>query len=337
MKVLLPFFIVVLVVAWSQVAFAAGNRASRLLLQTYRSAAELQREIDILVARGYVLFTGSWYQTNDELDGDSISADNFMDGKRGIERILIRDADSPVYRYAEQENVGDLSFPVEPPARSTPLQLQAIAEGRKHEIADPADDQPGTKEVVLVDHMLHTTYWGRALPPTELQAQGWQYYTLQVEDGSYPDTPKDIDALQLITEANTVALVAASNYRVYRGEIDSQWLTLNNEQGKHIETITINNDDPKTIYRHTLDLGVDGKTITERLSVGVVTRTTEGGVRKIQEITLDSENPQDKSGPETPRTNKYELQPNDASSMILSTTGGSQKVLLQLIGGTDNK
>ena len=334
MKVLLPFFIAVMVMLWSQVVFATvtGSRASRLLLQSYRDAAELQREINLLVARGYVLFTGVW--RTDESDPDSMSGPK---GKRGIERILIRDASSPVYRYAEEEKTGGLNLPVEPPHRSKPLQLQAIAEGHKREIADGhVGGRPGTRQVVSVKHLLHTTYSGE-LSRDERHTQGWRHYTLQVEDGSYPDTPADIDTLQLITDANTVTLKAASNYRVYRGEIDSNWVTISNKRGKHIETITINDDEPGKIYRHTLDLDGDGNTISERLSVGVIQRPVEEGVQRVRELTVSQESPQDPTGPDVPRTGRYELKLDDAGNMTLNGRLGTKETELQLISGTDNK
>ena len=338
---------VALAMLWSQVSLATVTRASRLLLQSYRDAAWLQSEIDMLVARGYVLFKGSWHSEDESMESM---------GKRGIELVLIRDADSPAYRYAEQETVTHIRFPVEPPARSIPLDLQAIAEGRKHEIADGWSGGRGKRDVVSIDHMLSTTYSSDGLSQTDKLEQGWLHYTLQAENGSYPDIPADIDTLQLITDTNTVSLKAAGNYSIYQGERDGAWTD------KYVETITIKAGS-RTIYLHSLNLDMDGAIISERLSVGTVAKKTADlkSLTLVQETTVinevfDSdlknlnglakfalENRERGSSHDISQrevgTSSYELQLDDVSNMTLIPKYGNQKnkIQLQLIRDTDNK
>ena len=248
MRVLLS--VVALTMLWTQMSFATASRASRLLLQSYRDAAWLQSEIDMLVARGYVLFKGSWH-TSDESMATM--------GRQGIEQILIRDADSPVYRHAEQETLTHFSHPVQPPHRSRPLDLQVIAEGEKHKIGDGRPGGRGIRDVVHVKNLLSTTYSSKGLSLEEKHKQGLAHYDLQAEDGLYPDTPADSDQV-----------------------------TSDNKRGKHIETITINADNPKTIYRHSLVLNSNGEVVSERLSVGTVGQPATG-LTRVKETMVNHE------------------------------------------------
>lgn len=235
---------------WAQAVSAANvlrppslARPQGLVLQSFSNIAELQREVDMLVARGYVLFAGEF--RNEKLEGVT-----------GKEFVLIRDTDSPVYRYGEDE-IAVVGSPRN-------FKTRGIAEGGRATLGGDGKD-------VNVGSFI---YIPRNASDAERSHLGWYHYRLETADGSYPQNPAVIDTLKLVTAARTVELQPVNNYRVYRGQLD--WPKLpGGGHTRFIETITINGDNPYIVYRHTerlyVDYHKDNPTTVEatRLSIGI--------------------------------------------------------------------
>lgn len=215
-------------------------RPQGLMLQSYLHIAELQREVDMLVAQGYVLFAGEIRYGE-------------LEGVTGKEFILIRDARSPVYRYGEHEIAVDGS--------SRTFRTKGIAEGGRAEIGGDGRD-------VHVSSFLYIPHDASNAVRFRL---GWYFYRLATADGRYPESPTRINMLQLIIGTHTVELQPVNNYRVYRGQFDYRELPASNV----IETITINGNNPYVVYRHTQRvIKESGEVIGDRLSIGIYPRKT---------------------------------------------------------------
>ena len=247
MRVLLSLMALIL---WPQVVLSAGIlrppslvRPQGLILQSYAEIAQLQREVDMLVARGYVLFAGEFL--NEELEGVT-----------GKEFLLIRDNDSPVYRYGEDE--------VAAAGSSVNFNTKGIAEGGRAPLGGDGKDV-NVKNFIYIPHNA---------TDAERSRLGWYYFRLQTADEAYPENPAAVDTLKLITEARTVDLHPVNHYRVYQGRLD--WPRLpGSGHTSFVETITINGNNPYIIYRHTARLHVgyyanEGTVVeADRLTIGI--------------------------------------------------------------------
>ena len=284
---------------WSQVLFAAGVlrppsvvRPQRLLLQSFKNIAELQLEVDSLVARGYTLFAG-------KIQAEELATVTYK------EFILIRDAQSPVYRYGEKVTAFK---------GVTPIVGKGIAEGWKVELGnDPTVDND------------ETTLYSEFLSIQGKRFYGWYNYQLKTADGAYPDTPAAIDALQLVNKAHTISMQRVNNYRVYRGKAVIPAIS---GVGSHIiETITVNGNNPYIVYRHTAMIMRSGKVIGERFSIGKYPHIAIDPFR-IQEEAVVIE------WSDVVGHSRYQLRSDDEGNITLKY-GKQEEIPLQLIKQSD--
>ncbi|MDE3269787.1 MAG: hypothetical protein OYH77_05845 [Pseudomonadota bacterium] len=214
-------------------------RAQGLSLQTFKHVAELQREVDMLVARGYMLFTGEFHtEASDRVTGN--------------EFLLIRDLRSPIYRYSEEKLAID--------GGASSFTAKGIAAGGQAPLGGDGKD-------VNVQNFI---YIPRNSTDTELSQRGWYHYRLETADGFYPETPADVETIKLITPMRTVELRPVAAYRIYRGQKALQDV-VPGLFGHIIETVAINGNNPYVIYRHTQVVRRSGEK-SDRLSIGVYPR-----------------------------------------------------------------
>ena len=293
MRVLWGFMAVAL---WSQVIFAAMVvRPQQLMLQSFRNIAALQLEVDWLVAQGYVLFAG-------EIQDKEIKEVTYK------EFVLIRDAQSPIYRYGEKVIAFDDEMPIVG---------KSIAEGWKVELGDD-----------FVVENANTYLHNRSRSTQDKLIYGWDGYRLKTADGSYPDTPATIDALQLVNEAHTVDMQPVSDYRVYRGEISYPRMPPDDTVTRIVETITINGNNPYIVYRYKAVISSShGRTFKdERFSVGIYSHIAISS--HIKETYVE-----EMLGSKGETGGGYFLEPDDSGNITLKE--GSHQVPMQLIKQSD--
>ena len=289
MRVLLGLIALAL---WAQVVCAAVvMRPQHLILQSFRNIEVLQFEIDWLVAQGFVLFAG-------EIQYKEVRDVTYK------EFVLIRDAQSPVYRYGEKMIAFDDEMPIVG---------KSIAEGWKKELGD---------DFVVENTNTHLHNGNRGTQDKIIY--GWYSYRLETEDGSYPDTPATIDALQLVNEAHAISMQPVNDYRVYRGEISYPRLPPDDTGTRIVETITINGNNPYIVYRHKAVIkSSHGRTYKdERFSVGIYSHITISSHIKETHV-------EEMLGSKGEAGGGYFLEPDKDGNMILKE--GSHEVTLELI------
>lgn len=297
MRVLLGLIVLALC---SQAVFAGVlrppslARPQGLLLRSFVHISELQREVDMLVARGYLLFAGEFH--NDKLE------------VIGKEFILIRDADSPVYRYGENKLAFEWSDRL--------LGTKGISKSFKDELSST------TTYLHAQDHMY--------LPDDTTRAQksrlGWYNYILETADGSYPEVPTEINMLKLKTLDRTVELQPVRNYRIYRGSTPLQDI-VPNLAGHVTETVVINGNNPYVVYRHTQVVRESGE-VSDRLSIGIYPRIA------LQPYLVDEQSVIIE-GSDAVGSKMYQLVPNNDGDVLLNygsiVNNHSKKIPLQLV------
>ena len=277
-------------------------RPQSLILQSFKQISALQREIDMLVARGYMLFAGEF-------------PNNELEGVIGKEFILIRDMLSPVYRYGENQVATRNS--------SHKLTSKGISEGGRAPLGGDGKD-------VNVDNLIYIP-WGE----TDLQKSrfGWYHYRLETTDGSYPELPAEIESFKLLTPAHTVEMRPVKHFRIYQGEKPLQDI-VPGIVGKVRETITINGNNPYVVYRHTQVIRESGE-VSDRLSVAIYPYISlQPHLLKEEAVIIE--------GTDAVGSKKYQLFSNvsdDSNNITLNygslVTDSSTKIPLQLIKQSD--
>lgn len=224
--------IIVLYLICGTTGVAISSAPFRMPLQSVAQVSDMQRGIDRLVATGYRLL-----------------ANKPGKGLHDSEFILIKDANSPVYRYTETRVVHADGRPAGRYAVLSEGNLghatEIIVDGELRSYVPVEKEREATPPVTREGYRSVT-----AVPAATLT----QTYELlpQNDDGAY----------LLGTNDDFVAMHPVNDYRVYRHE------STDPRQRKIINTLTINGWNPYIVYRHTHIAEKDGKFVAAMLSEG---------------------------------------------------------------------
>ncbi len=226
----------------------ATPAAFRMPLQSIAQVSDLQRAIDRLVATGYKLL-----------------ANKSADGRFVREFILLKNAESPIYRYSEtcvmhadDRPLGRYAVFSEGHLEhattvSVDDELHRYVSAEKERDGIPPLTREGYRSVTAVSDV-------SSLHP-EIDAVVL-FHSLR-HTKSYELIPSNADGTyQLIIPSGSVALHHRDDYRVYRR------VTTDAQQRKVIDTLTINGWNPYLVYRHTHISATDGTLVGEVLSEG---------------------------------------------------------------------
>ena len=306
---------VALVMVWEQMLLATVIRPPQLWLQSYRNVAELQREIDMLVTRGYVLFAGEAHRRRDSSD------------PKIKEFILVKDQQSPVYRYTELEHPRD-------------GKLSGISKGRMGlwfyedlRLLDPSDTQSdktvsdekriGKVDVYTDDLLLNRSEFKSKL--SEDEKSWWLFFEMHAPEVIETAAAEVGEIIMFTINAMIAHLTQANNYRIYQGE--RPITSISGREGKFVETITINGENPYIIYRHAQMILPNGEVYGDRFSVGIYPRIVSNPFL-IKEKMISVE------GSDFIGQTRYNLLTDDEGNMTLQY-GNNTEVTLQLIKDSD--